>query len=688
MSEAAAMLDLAERLSQAEKTIEALLSGQIDAVVDPSSNSPVLLFKAQYELRKSEERFHRERDRAQRYLDSAEVILLALDLDGRISLVNRYASELLGWTRAELMGCNWIDTCVPESHRVANQEIFRSILAGASTSSENPVVTRSGEEKMFEWRSSLLTDEHDNVTGVFSCGTDITAKSRAAEALRLAEERTRFALQTAGVGVWDLDYATGVLKWSEELERQFGFLPGTFHGTEEAFAEGIHPEDLQGVLQIIADAKKEGREFAVHHRMMAADGSVRWISGAGRFELGEGGRLIRGSGISIDVTEQHTLTAQVQQSQKMEAIGQLASGVAHDFNNLLTVILGFADLMTAGISPASEHGNDLAEIIKAAQRASGLTKQLLAFSRQQILNASHVDVNVLISEMSGMLERLIGEQIEIDLKLSSGLPKALIDNGQLEQVVMNLVVNARDAMPGGGRITIATGIVARTAEARRREDSRERYITLYVTDTGEGMTKETERRLFEPFFTTKGAGKGTGLGLSTTYGIIKQSKGFIEVETELGQGTTFKVYLPCAENPPSALIAEDKPDEKAEIASGTILLVEDEAGVRQLAHRILEKAGYRIVEAANGDDATAAYAEHRESIDLVVTDMIMPGCGGPELVRRLRSHNHSLRVLYMSGYSEHSDEEQAARDSGSPYVQKPFTASELLSRVREALARS
>ncbi|MBA3646924.1 MAG: response regulator [Gemmatimonadaceae bacterium] len=344
--------------------------------------------------------------------------------------------------------------------------------------------------------------------------------------------------------------------------------------------------------------------------------------------------------------------------------------------------------MTSDISPASEHGNDLAEIIKAAQRASGLTKQLLAFSRQQVLNAAHVDVNRLISEMIGMLERLIGEDIKIVVKLHSEVPHALVDNGQLEQVVMNLVVNARDAMPTGGVITIETGTVAPAAESRRRDDSRESYVTLSVTDTGEGMSKETERRLFEPFFTTKASGKGTGLGLSTTYGIVKQSKGYIEVATELGKGTTFKVFLPIAETLAQAVLATAERHKNAELASGTILLVDDEAGVRQLAQRILEKAGYRVLEAANGDDATFAYAQNKDSIDLVVTDMIMPVCGGPELVRRLRSHNPLLRVLYMSGYSEDSDEEQAARDSGSPFVQKPFTATELVARVGEALAAS
>ncbi len=686
MSEAVAMLELAERLSQAERTIEALLAGQIDAVVDSASNTPVLLAKAQHALRKSEELYRRERDRAGRFLDAAEVILLAKDEYGSITLINRYGAELLGWSTEDLIGKSWPETCIPVRLREAVRKEYAGILLGGGGISEHEVLLRSGGERLIKWRNRVLTDEGGNVTGAFMCGTDITDEKRASDSLRAAEETMRFALEAGGLGIWDMNFKTGEMRWSKILEAQYGIPPGKFEGTLEAFIEAVHPDDRAQVIASLTEANRSGVDFKMANRALRPDGSVRWLEGAGRVQLDTDGRPSRGVGVSHDVTEQTILATQFQQSQKMEAVGRLASGVAHDFNNLLTVILGFADLMTSDISPASEHGNDLAEIIKAAQRASGLTKQLLAFSRQQVLNAAHVDVNRLISEMTRMLERLIGEDIKIVVKLHSEVPHALVDNGQFEQVVMNLVVNARDAMPTGGVITIETGTVAPAAESRRRDDSRESYVTLSVTDTGEGMSKETERRLFEPFFTTKASGKGTGLGLSTTYGIVKQSKGYIEVATELGKGTTFKVFLPIAETLAQAVLATAERHKNAELASGTILLVDDEAGVRQLAQRILEKAGYRVLEAANGDDATFAYAQNKDSIDLVVTDMIMPVCGGPELVRRLRSHNPLLRVLYMSGYSEDSDEEQAARDSGSPFVQKPFTATELLARVGEALA--
>jgi two-component system cell cycle sensor histidine kinase/response regulator CckA len=389
-----------------------------------------------------------------------------------------------------------------------------------------------------------------------------------------------------------------------------------------------------------------------------------------------------------DVTERRLLEAQVRQASKMDAIGRLASGVAHDFNNLLTVILGFAELMTADGAMADKPAKDLAEITRAAQRASGLTKQLLAFSRQQVLHAAPLDVNGLITEMTGMLGRLIGENIQVALDLAPNLSLALADRGQVEQVVMNLVVNARDAMPGGGSVTIETSDVELENSSFQEETAmRGRYVMLAITDTGSGMTKETQRRLFEPFFTTKATGKGTGLGLSTTYGIVKQSKGYIWVSSEPGRGTTFKVYLPCSNHDVVVEAVPPAVTAPAKSVSETVLLVEDEAGVRQLSKRILGMAGYRVLEAANGDEAEKLFACHADSIDLVVTDVVMPGCGGPELFGRLQIQAPALRVLYMSGYTEQSAARAAGLDRGLPFVQKPFTAAEFARHVRDALDR-
>ncbi len=547
---------LEQQLSEAQSTIAALLSEQIDAVYDLRSNTPVLLGNAQQALRESEER-------AQHYLDSATVMLVALDIDGKIVLVNRYACSVLGGAASDLIGRDWVRACVPPRLWDASRTILRDIAAGDVSVNENSIVTATGEERLIEWRSTVRRDSH-----------------------------------------------------------------GAFEGT-----------------------------------------------------LSSG----------IDITERRRLEARHQQASKMEAVGQLASGVAHDFNNLLTVIIGFAELAIVDDTPDAGHVEELKEILSAARSASGLTRQLLAFSRQQVLHAAPLDVNELIGQMTGMLRRLIGEHIEIAASLAPDLSLAHADRGQLEQVIMNLVVNARDAMPDGGRVTISTLDV--DLDERSFPDEAVlpgSYVMLAIADTGTGMGEETHRRLFEPFFTTKEAGKGTGLGLSTTYGIVKQSKGHIGVDTTLGKGTVFKVYLPRAVVSVPAAEEPVKPTTGFGRASETVLLVEDEAAVRRLSLRILESAGYHVLVAANGDEAERLFAEAMKSnapVDLLVTDIIMPHCGGPELFLRLHTKSPTLRVLYMSGYTNQSSAQQAEIDAGLPFVQKPFTAIEFEQRVRESLQR-
>ena len=454
--------------------------------------------------------------------------------------------------------------------------------------------------------------------------------------------------------------------------------------------ELIGSEDAGGEAEALSQmaAGTLDRHVVDEKRYRKRDGSFVWARVNTSVHLDAGGEFQHFISVIEDITERRTLEAQFRQSNKMDAIGKLASGVAHDFNNLLTVILGFGELITADVSMPDQRRKDLDEIMKAARRASGLTKQLLAFSRQQVLNTAPVDVNGLITDMTGMLGRLIGEHIAIALVLATDLPLVLADRGQLEQVVMNLVVNARDAMAGGGRVTIETSDVELESSVFHEEPVLGgRYVMLGVTDSGIGMTEETQRRLFEPFFTTKATGEGTGLGLSTSYGIVKQSKGYIWVSSEPGRGTTFKVYLPVSSRDvrvPAVIAVVTVP---VRSASETVLLVEDETGVRELAKRILESAGYRVLEAANGDAAEAVFAHHDDQIDLVVTDVIMPGCCGPELLSRLQVQAPLLRVLYMSGYTEQSAAQKAGIDRGLPFVQKPFTAVEFLRQVRDALGR-
>ena len=447
------------------------------------------------------------------------------------------------------------------------------------------------------------------------------------------------------------------------------------------------PEEAEFVRRMVAGELE--RHVLEDKRYRRQDGSVvvaRVIMSLHRDIDGRVEHLIY---VIEDVTDRRTLEAQVRQAGKMDAIGRLASGVAHDFNNLLTVILGFAEIIAEDARTKEEFGQEIGEIIGAAQRASGLTRQLLAFGRQQVLNAQILDVNALVKEMGGMLGRLMGERVELQLSLAPDLQPALADHGQIEQVVMNLVVNARDAMPQGGKVVIETRNVSLENSSFHPETIMTgEYVMLAVSDTGEGMTREVRDRLFEPFFTTKEAGMGTGLGLSTSYGIVKQSNGYIWVYSEPGMGTTFKVYFPRATEGALPVPRRNTPAAVPAIATETILLVEDEPNVRRLTRRILDNAGYRVLEAQDVVDAEKLFAHYSDSVDLMVTDVVMPGMNGPTLYARLRKLVPTLRVLYTSGYTDHFSAHLMGIDRGLPFVQKPFTAAELESQVRAALRRT
>ena len=417
------------------------LSGQVGRIYELELEHEIL------ERKQAESALRHERDRAQRYLDTAEVILLALDPDGRITLINRKGCDLLGWTEHELLGRDWIETCLPARIRDAFRTKFHNMVGGDLPLSENLILTRSGEERLIEWRNSLLRDDEGRAIGTFSSGADMTERNRAIEALRTAEQRMRFALESANVGIWDMDYTTGVLRWSEIMEAHYGLQPGTFGGTFEAFIERVHPDDRASVRESVGKGVRAGADFTRENRSIWPDGTVRWLQGAGRIHLNAHGEPVRGVGISLDVTERRTLEEQYQQAQKMEAIGRLAGGVAHDFNNLLTVILGYCELLLADLDPDDPRQADITEIQKAGASAAGLTRQLLAFSRKQIIEPTLLDLNVVVADMRAMLGRLIGEDVKVVLGLRPELAPVKADRGQVEQIVMNLAVNARDAMP-------------------------------------------------------------------------------------------------------------------------------------------------------------------------------------------------------------------------------------------------
>ncbi|MDP9323837.1 MAG: PAS domain S-box protein, partial [Acidobacteriota bacterium] len=640
-----------------------------------------------FERKQAESALRHERDRAQRYLDTSEVVLLALDLDGRITLINRTGCSLLGWTEPELLGRDFLETCLPARMRQELRKKFQAVVAGDLSVIETPVLTRSGEERVVEWRNTLLKDDAGQVVGTFSSGTDTTERNQAVEALRNSEERMRFALQSADVGIWDMDYTTGVLQWSEILEAQYGLQPGTFGGTLKAFLACVHPQDRASLAETIAEAARLGTDFSVQHRTIWPDGTVRWLTGAGRIHLDENGHPVRGLGISLDVTERRTLEQQYQQAQKMEAIGRLAGGVAHDFNNLLTAILGYCELLLADLGPTDPHQTDVVEIQKAGERAAELTRQLLAFSRKQIIEPTLLDLNTVVADMQSMLGRLIEEDVNVVLALRPEPARVKADRGQVEQIVLNLAVNARDAMPGGGTLTIETANVEldehyATAHFSVKPGA---YVVLTVTDTGVGMTPLVQARLFEPYFTTKEPGKGTGLGLATIHGIVTRSGGSVQVYSEVGKGTSFKVYFPRAES--VDMVVETAAQVSRPHAGGqTVLLVEDSEGLRELARRLLERQGYTVLAAGNAEEALRLFNQNA-SIDVLLTDVVMPGASGPELTRQLAERRPELRVIYMSGYTEEAIVHHGVPNSGVAFLHKPFTSDTLGKKIREVLDR-
>jgi two-component system cell cycle sensor histidine kinase/response regulator CckA len=387
-----------------------------------------------------------------------------------------------------------------------------------------------------------------------------------------------------------------------------------------------------------------------------------------------------------DMTERRELEDQFRQAQKMEAVGRLAGGVAHDFNNLLTVILSYTDMLIEGVSPKDPRVDDLSEIRKAAVAAGSLTRQLLAFSRQQVIEPRPVDLNQVVASTEKMLRRLIGEDIEVETTFSSTVLTVMIDPGQLEQVMMNLAVNARDAMPGGGKLTLETASVKIDAAYARdhRPLTPGRFAMLAVSDVGIGMDEETRSRIFEPFFTTKGVGQGTGLGLATVYGIVKQSNGFIWVYSEPGRGTSFKIYFPLLDEAPgeyTATIASEAPANGTE----TILLAEDEAAVRAASRQILERYGYNVLEAPNGTLALSIAHRRGVTIDLLLTDVVMPEMSGRELAERFTKLKPRAKVLFMSGYTDDAIVRHGELRPGTAYLQKPFSPDALARKVRDVL---
>jgi two-component system cell cycle sensor histidine kinase/response regulator CckA len=501
-------------------------------------------------------------------------------------------------------------------------------------------------------------------------------------ARRLGEDRLRALVENVSDVLMLVD-AAGRITWASPSSQRFlGWSPE--HTPGRPLLDFVHPEDAEETRALVEGiAAQSGRSFRIVLRARHPDGSWRLLEGTGVNRLHDpavGAIIIS----ARDATDSRRIEEHFRQSQKMEAIGRLAGGIAHDFNNLLTAILGYANLMLEELQPDDRFRADVVAIQEAGERAASLTRQLLAFSRRQMLQPQLVDVNALVAQLERMLRRLIPEDVELDLALGEALPAVHVDPASFEQILVNLAVNARDAMPRGGRLTVETAAVELDAGYAGRHVSvvPGPYVMLAISDTGEGMDEATRARVFDPFFTTKEQGKGLGLGLSTVYGMVKQSDGYIWVYSEPAQGTVFRVYFPAAITP--SVDPGAQPADAAIGGSETVLLVEDEEAVRAVAAAVLRRHGYVVIEARHGVEALQLAARHDGSIDLMVTDIVMPHLSGSDLAWRLSRVRPALRVLYMSGYTERG---VAHRDltPGAAFLQKPFTPDHFVRKVRAVL---
>jgi PAS domain S-box-containing protein len=541
----------------------------------------------------------------------------------------------------------------------------------------------------------FLADAAGRPTRALGSMRDVSDLKAAEAALRESRDRLEVILQGVADGILVLDPAGRVTYANATAARIIGFPspealvatpPDELLRRAEFFDEGgrpLPPERLPAFR--VLGGEPEAEEL-IHWRDLATRAD-RWGYFRALPVRGLDGRPRLVVLIAHDVTERRRLEEQVRQAQKMDAVGRLAGGVAHDFNNLLTAIAGFGTLARDGLGPADPNRPFLDEILKAARRAADLTGQLLAFGRRQLLTLKDLDLNALVRDAELLFGRLVGERVRLVTDLAPDLGPVRADPGRLEQVLLNLVVNARDAMPGGGTLTVTTANVTLDAARKHLDVGPGPYVLLTVADTGVGMDPATAARVFEPFFTTKPVGKGTGLGLATAYGIIKQSGGHIDVETAPSRGSTFRVYLPRPDPAGAAAAARPTPPAPPPAPAATLLVVEDDAMVRSLTRLALEQRGYRVLVAAGGPDALRLAGAHEGPIDLLVTDVVMPGMGGREVAERLAAARPGLRVLFLSGYIDDAALRQQVAGAEVGFLQKPFTPTALAREVRQALDR-
>jgi PAS domain S-box-containing protein len=636
--------------------------------------------EAEMTLRASEERFRLLVEGVKDYA------IFMLDPVGNVLTWNSGAENIIGYKAQEAMGKNQAMYYPPEdiTEGKPQRELDQAAVNGR-LDEEGWRVRKNGDRF---WSNGVLTalyDDQGNVRGFAKVTRDLTERRRNEEALRTTEERLRFLVEgVKDYAIFMLDPAGNVLTWNSGAENIIGYNAKEAIGKNQAMY--YPPEDIaEGKPQRELDQAATNGTLDEEGWRVRKNGDRFWSNGVLTALYDDQGKVRGFAKVTRDLSERRGLEEQLQQSQKMEAFGQLAGGVAHDFNNLLTVILGFSDLLIAQLPQEDAKRSSLEQIRRAGERAATLTRQLLAFSRRQILEPKVLDLSAVVNETEKMLRRLIGEDVQLAAVLAPTLNPVKVDPGQIEQVIMNLIVNARDAMRQGGKITIETqNVELHEGYAQTHFEVKPGlYVLLAISDTGSGMTPEIKARIFEPFFTTKGVGKGTGLGLPVVQGIVKQSGGNIEVYSEIGIGTTFKIYLPAVQERP---ILHSRPGpSKPAIGTETILVVEDEDAVRELTALILQGSGYTVLRASSGNDALRQMETRTEKIDLLLTDVVMPEMSGSKLAEALRLSYPGLKMLFLSGYMDDAVFRHGILQDEVAFLQKPFTPGSLTRKVRAVL---
>jgi two-component system, cell cycle sensor histidine kinase and response regulator CckA len=621
------------------------------------------------ELREAEGNFHR-------IADHVPVILWSSSSDARSTWVNRQWLNFRGTTLDAELGRGWLDAVHPD-----DVGPYLKVYEEAVGARKSLYFVFRGQDKAGQWRHLLARGEPYHASdgsfqGYLGTCTDVTDQVQATEEVSRQNELLKTVFDNIPAMIVRMDDSLNVLTVNHEMERVTGYSADELRGMEDVVAT-LYPESKSAAQarEFIFRADRNWAEF----QLRAKDGTLIPTAWANA-KLSDGSLV----GIGEDITERKRLEAQLRQAQKMESVGRLAGGIAHDFNNLLTAILGFSSLAAREVGADSAARRSLDEVRKAGERAASLTRQLLIFSRKEVVMPETVDLGEIVEDMTGMLRRMIGEDVRLHTTPVMGDATVRVDRGQIEQVLVNLAVNSRDAMPQGGDLSFQVERVGDGEPDDGAPSGVEDRVVLSVRDTGIGMDEVVRVHIFEPFFTTKPEGEGTGLGLATVYGIVQQSGGSIEVETEPGKGTTFRISLPWQPRQPQAS-RDNESGAPAPRGSEAVLLIEDEDAVRRLVAAVLEGDGYHVVLAASGEEAIRIASDPGRTIDLVLSDLIMPGTNGREAVEHIQGLRPDLPHLYMSGYTNDAFIQRGIRMGDSPFIQKPFLPSALLAKVRQVL---